>query len=274
MEWRELLRSASHQLRAVGIEDAYRESAYLWQAASGRSLEEWIIHETPVTEEIQKRFLAFVHRRVQREPVAYITGVKEFYGLSIVVTPDVLIPRPETELMVDAILEGVQNPRVHLVDVGTGSGAIALALKYARPLWDIQGVDVSEAALRVARENCERLQLEVNFLRSHLLLEVPRRQDVIVANLPYIDHQWQEASPELGYEPDLALYAAEGGLSTIRQLIYLAPGWLNPSGRIFLECGAEQGQDVASYLADSGFHHIKVLQDYAGHDRIVIGRRR
>ena len=213
-----------------------------------------------------ERFAALVARRVDREPVAYILGRKEFRHIALAVDPRVLIPRPETELLVEVGLTVPDGGRV--VDVATGSGAVALALKHERLDLKVTGTDVSEEALAVARGNTERLGLDVSFVRADLLDGVDGPFDAVLANLPYVAER-EELQPEIArYEPAMALYAGPDGLDVIRRLVSMVTG----APLVALEVGAAQGDAVRELLERAGFASTETLRDLAGHERVVLGR--
>ncbi|MBV8431792.1 MAG: peptide chain release factor N(5)-glutamine methyltransferase [Solirubrobacterales bacterium] len=214
------------------------------------------------------RFAALVSRRVAREPVAYILGRKEFRRVTLAVDPRVLIPRPETELLVEVGLSLPAGARV--VDVGTGSGAVALALKDERPDLEVWGSDLSRDALAVAQVNSERLNLDVHWLQGDLLDGVPGGFDAGLANLPYVAVGAPLAPEITGYEPPAALFAGPDGLDDIRRLADQAAGRLP---LLALEVGLDQGQAVSGLLRQVGFGSVEILADLAGHDRVVVGRR-
>ena len=206
-------------------------------------------------------FSALVARRAEREPLAYLVGSKPFRRLELRLDESVLIPRPETEHVVEAAVAAL--PRgARVVDVGTGSGAIALALKDERPDLDVLGTDVSEAALAVARANAARLGLDVEFLAGDLL--VPRDADAVVSNPPYVRDD-EVLPPEVLHEPSLALRAGADGLDVYRQLVPRLRGeW------VALEVGAGQAQAVGALL--DGWR-VEVHRDLAGVERVVVGVR-
>jgi release factor glutamine methyltransferase len=212
------------------------------------------------------RYSRAIDRRVAREPVAYITGVKEFRRISLAVDGRVLIPRPETELLVEVGLSLGAGARV--IDVGTGSGAVALALKDERPDLVLTGVDVSADAIEVARSNAVRLGLDVRFVCGDLLGSVEGRVDAVLANLPYVADGASLAAEIARYEPPSALFAGPDGLDVIRRLVGSVAG----VALIALEIGFDQAAAVASLVAAAGFGSIEVLADLAGHDRVVVGR--
>lgn len=214
-----------------------------------------------------KRFAAFVARRRRREPVAYILRRKDFRHITLSVDPRVLIPRPESELLVEIGLELPERARV--LDVGTGSGAVALALKHERPDLEVWGSDVSEEALEVARANAERLRLEVTWTRADLLDRPPAHLAAVLANPPYVE-TGAELPPEIArYEPAGALFAGPDGLDVIRRLVSAVDG----VPLVALEVGAGQAPEVGALLRGAGFAAVEARRDLGGHERVVIGRR-
>jgi len=212
-----------------------------------------------------ERFAALVARREAREPVAYIIGRKAFRRIALSVDHRVLIPRPETELLVEVALSLDRGARV--ADVGTGSGAVALALKEERPDLAVVGVDISADALAVARSNAAELGLDVEFVRADLLEGVPGPFDAVLANLPYVADE-AGLPPEIElYEPSLALFGGPDGMDVTRRLLSMVGG----VPLVVLEVGL--GEAVASLVADAGFSSVEILRDLAGHERVVVGRR-
>jgi release factor glutamine methyltransferase len=212
-----------------------------------------------------ERFAALVARREAREPVAYILGHKAFRRIELSVDPRTLIPRPETELLVEVALS--VGPGARVADVGTGSGAVALALKHDRPDLSVVGVDVSAGALEVARANARQLDLDVEFVRADLLDGVPGPFDAVLANLPYVaDGSGLPPEIEL-YEPALALYGGPDGMDVTRRLLTMVDGVPLVALEVWL------GEAVASLVAHAGFSSVEILRDLAGHERVVVGRR-
>jgi release factor glutamine methyltransferase len=215
---------------------------------------------------------ALVQRRLQGEPVAYLTGHKEFYGLDLRVDPRVLVPRPDTETLVDwalDVLKPIDEPTV--IDLGTGSGAIALALKATRPALRVSALDFSEDALTVARANAECLKLEVKFLQGAWLSGVQGRFNAIVSNPPYIAAQDPHLAA-LTHEPLQALASGADGLDDIRQIITQAPAHLLPGGWLLLEHGYDQAPPVRELLAAAGFIEAQSRRDLSGIERCSGGR--
>lgn len=273
MDWHEAMKDLTRDLAGGGLELPEREAQHILAWATGCTYSDWVVHGGAVSSEQWDVAADAVRRRVAREPWAYIVGVREFFGLSLTVTPHVLIPRPETELLVEAVLNALpEGKSLRVADIGTGSGAIALALLSRRPGWTVFGADSSGEALEVARANGERLGLTVDWRESDLLAEVPHPLDAIVANLPYIDPHSDAVDPELSYEPARALYADNGGLALIQALVGQAPRWIASSGEIFLECGFDQAAVIGQTLEQEGFRDIAMIRDYAGWNRVVTAR--
>jgi release factor glutamine methyltransferase len=213
---------------------------------------------------------SFLKRRLASEPMQYITGVQEFFGLLFEVTPAVLIPRPETEHLVEAALEHIGGEAVRILDVGTGSGAIAVSLAHARPQSHLTAVDLSPAALEVARRNAHRHGVldRVTFLQSNLLAAVDGTDfDVVVSNPPYIA-EGEVLEPQVSdYEPHPALYAGPTGLEVYERLIPQANKVLKPGGWLLLEIGF--GQQPAVEVLLRGWSSVSVVHDLQGIPRVV-----
>jgi release factor glutamine methyltransferase len=234
-------------------------------------------------------YSSLLDRRAKGEPIQYILGEQEFYGLPFRVTPDVLIPRPETEILVDRILEwsfrflGRPEP-VRVVDVGTGSGAIAVALARKLPFvvtskTEFTAIDLSDAALAVARFNAARNGVadRIRFLRGDLFEPVPdQRFDIVVSNPPYVSHADRELLPieVRDFEPGLALFGGDDGLEVYRRLIPAALEVLVPGGLLALELGSEQDGAIAALLAAAGFRNAQLFPDMRGIPRVAMASRR
>ncbi|MET0265808.1 MAG: peptide chain release factor N(5)-glutamine methyltransferase [Duganella sp.] len=223
-----------------------------------------------------QRFSALVQRRLDGEPVAYIVGQREFFGLPFAVSEAVLIPRPDTELLVELALERLP-PSGRVLDMGTGSGAIAVALAHSRPDAAVSALDVSEAALAVARSNANANGARVQFLRSDWFAALTEAGaepfDVIASNPPYIasgDHHLSEG--DLRYEPVNALTDHADGLSALRILVAGAPAHLAPQGWLLMEHGYDQAAAVRDLLAAAGYAEVQSWRDLAGIERVSGGR--
>jgi release factor glutamine methyltransferase len=234
--------------------------------------------ELPIEPAAAARYRALVARRVAGEPIAYLTGRREFWSLPLEVTPAVLIPRPETELVVEralALLPATQVAvaDVRVADLGTGSGAIALALASERPRWVLTATDQSEAALAVARSNAARLNLgHIEFLAGDWFAALTgRRFEAIVSNPPYVA-EGDPALAALRHEPAGALRAGPSGLEALRHLIAGASVHLERNGWLLLEHGADQADPVAAALVAAGYARVRCHCDLAGRDRVTEGR--
>lgn len=231
--------------------------------------------EKLVSREALARFQADLERRRQGEPVAYILGHQGFWSLDLEVSPDTLIPRPDTEVLVETALALPLADEVQVLDLGTGTGAIALALAHERPRWRVSGVDRIPAAVALAQRNAERLRLgNVRFAESHWFAALTgQRFALIVSNPPYIagsDHHLDEG--DVRFEPRSALVAGGDGLDDLRELVAAAPDHLQAGGWLWLEHGFEQAAAVRELLVRRGFAEVESRQDLAGHERISGGR--
>lgn len=234
--------------------------------------------DRPVTDAERDAFRGLVQRRAEGEPVAYLTGVRGFWSLDLQVDARVLVPRPETEHVVELALRYTKQfaPRAwRIVDVGTGSGAIALALATELPQATVLATDISADALEVARENAERLGLRerVKFVQADLLEPLASRPgsvDLIVSNPPYVAEDDPALESDVRrYEPGVALFAPEAGLGTIRRLLPQAARALGPGGAFLMEFGSAQGNALRQ-LGREHFASAYVSKDYAGHDRVLV----
>jgi release factor glutamine methyltransferase len=215
--------------------------------------------------------LPLLERRAAGEPLAYLLGEKEFHGLRLAVTPDTLVPRPDTEILVDWALE-LLGPTARVADLGTGSGAIALALKAGRPGAEVHAVDLSPGALAVAEGNARRLGLEVCFHAGSWFAPLAgRRFDMIVSNPPYIAGG-DPHLPALRHEPLSALTPGGDGLSALAAIIDAAPDHLEPGGWLLLEHGFDQAEPVARALRARGFAHVSLRKDLGANPRASGGQ--
>lgn len=238
----------------------------------------WLItHENDtLSPDTQAKFEALLTRRLQGEPMAYILGEREFYGLVLQVTPATLIPRPDTETLVEAALDKIpQNMDVQVLDLGTGSGSIALAIAKNRPQHQVVAVDASPAALEVAKHNADRLNISnVQFVLSDWFSALEdQRFEIIVSNPPYIEADDPHLTQgDLRFEPPDALASGKDGLSDIRMIINQCLTHLKPQGWLMLEHGYNQGTAVADLMSAAGLVDVATIEDLGGNARVTIGK--
>ncbi len=277
---REVLLHGMTLLRSGNIDtpdlDASLILAWLLRVERSRLVLMW---DHDISGETFQEYMNLMKRRIDGESVAYITGTKEFWGLPFKVNSSVLVPRPDTEILVEAALNWIRRslqPKKHLcvIDVCTGSGAIAVALKHECPALSVEASDISEAALEVARYNIHSLLGDgaINLYQSNLLDTVPGTFDLIVSNPPYIPTEIiPSLSKEVQKEPVLALDGGADGLDIVRNLISAAADRLNPGGRMFLEADSGQITTIKGILEKTGFTEIEIIKDLAGLDRVIGG---
>lgn len=231
--------------------------------------------ETFLPEPQYQFFSALLARRIQGEPIAYIIGEQEFFSLPLKVTPEVLIPRPDTELLVEkALALFPAEQAIKVCDLGTGSGAIALALARQRPHWQIVATDNNKAALQVASENAKSLNIKnVEFIASYWLQGLTQPKfNMIVSNPPYIAADDSElAENVLRYEPAKALFASDNGLADLKKIAWQAQAALSPQGWLLLEHGHRQGEAMVAYLTALHYQQVQTLQDLSGLPRVTCG---
>jgi release factor glutamine methyltransferase len=263
------LREATARLAGAGCDTPRLDAELLLAAAVGGGRQRLVLDAgDPLTAEAHGRFEELMARRLTREPVAYILGSKEFRRISLAVDRRVLIPRPETELLVEVGVSLAAGARV--LDIGTGSGAVALALKDERPDLEVWGSEASAGALAVARANARRLGLDVQLVQADLLGGLEARGfDACLANLPYVPAGAPLPAEIARYEPADALFAGVDGLAAIRRLLPAAAR----IPLVALEVGAGQAGAVADLAHDTGFRSIELMRDLAGHERVVVARR-
>ena len=226
-----------------------------------------------VTEE-EKQFVEEIYKKLAAHiPAQYIIGHADFFGMKLKVDERVLIPRPETEELVDLILTENPEKNLKVLDIGTGSGAIALALAKNRPDWSVTAADISQDALDLSLENANAQNLNLSFIKSDCFSEISAKYDIIVSNPPYISREDQE---EVGLnvlhsEPHLALFADEDGLAIYRRIAEDSKDYLNDGGKIYLEIGYKQGQNVpALFMENLPEKRVRTLKDQFGQDRMVV----
>jgi release factor glutamine methyltransferase len=272
---REALDGAVTAIAAAGCETPRLDAEVLLAHVLGVDRERLLVDRNlAVQGQAVRAFQDVVRRRaVEREPVAYIVGHRGFRRLDLAVDRRALVPRPETELLVELGL--TLGPGVRVLDVGTGCGAVALALKDERPDLQMTGSDVSEDSLALAEANGRRLGLNVRWLQADLLVDIPDEFDAVLSNLPYVaESERATLAPEiLRHEPPGALFAGPDGLAAIRSLLALLSE-RRPVGLVALEVGAGQAGAVAELMELAGFSSVRSERDLAGVERAVVGERR
>jgi len=279
----DILNESTKTLEAADIPSARLDAEVLLSYCLGFDRLEFYKNPDMTISEIQlASFRNLIARRLQWEPVAYITGRKEFWSFTLEVNKDVLIPRPDTEILVEEVLSigrKINSPEMKIIDIGTGSGAIALALAKELPPAKIVATDISAAALNIARKNALSLGLEnqIDFRRSDLFNSVDDFFDIIVCNPPYISAKEYEKLPAgvTAFEPREALWAGEKGTEFYEKLVYPAGSHFKKNGWLLLEIGATQEKSVRKIVEDSGIYdNIDVRRDYAGLPRVIRARRK
>lgn len=276
MTFFELWKWGEKRLAEAGIEEAELDSRYLLLEAFGLDLAHFLLKEqeqVPTVDGRTREYSDAIQARACRAPLQYLVGSQEFMGFSFLVDERVLIPRQDTETLVELVLQENPEPEKRVLDLCTGSGCIAVSLallgKYSR----VDAADLSEEALEVAGENGKRLESGVRFLKSDLFRDLDREKkyDIIASNPPYIPSQVIEGlEPEVrDYEPRMALDGSGDGLAFYRRIAAESGVFLADGGRLYLEIGHDQGEAVETLLKENGFVHIKVVKDAAGNDRVV-----
>jgi len=283
MTVQDLLNDAVNALETAGIPSARLDAEVLLSFCLKCERLEFLKNPDMLISEKQiAGFRNLIARRLRWEPIAYITGRKEFWTLTLQVNKDVLIPRPDTEIVVEetlAVCRKMDSMEVNILDIGTGSGAIALALAKEISNAKIVATDISSAALAMAKKNALALKLEnnIDFRQGDLFEPVENKFDIIVCNPPYITEKEYEKLPAgvKDYEPEVALLAGKMGTEFYEKLIYQAPDYFKKNGWLLLEIGAKQEKPVRGLMEESGFYEsIEMRRDYAGLPRVMRARRK
>ncbi|WP_288382628.1 peptide chain release factor N(5)-glutamine methyltransferase [uncultured Acinetobacter sp.] len=263
-------------LNLRGEPDSYERQEAIW-------LLEHIVHLNALelrmrslqvlSSEQEQAYLEGLVRLAQGEPLAYITGSQPFWSLDLIVTKDTLVPRPDTEILIETVLELTLPKHSNVVDLGTGTGAIALSLAKERPDWRVLATDIYQPTLDIAAKNAQKHQLDrVEFVCGAWYEAIPaQRFDLIVSNPPYIDAD-DVHMQQLATEPRRALVTDHQGLSDLEHIIKHAPQWLNVDGWLVLEHGYDQGNAVRQIFSVAGFAQVQTVKDYGGNDRISLGQ--
>lgn len=260
-------------LLSVGIDDAATDAWYLLEAATGVSRQKYFLNpQTEIGREQEECYLLSIEKRAIRIPLQHITGKQEFMGFSFRVNEHVLIPRQDTESLVESVLD-VLRPGMEILDMCTGSGCILISLLKLTEGISGTGVDISKEALEVAKTNAENLNVDARFVQSDLFENIAGSYDVIISNPPYIRTEViKELQDEVRlYDPFIALDGKEDGLYFYRKIITDCRDFLKPGGKVYFEIGHDQGDDVKALMAEAGFTGVTVKKDLAGLDRVVFG---
>ena len=275
MTLKEAYQYGQEQLKKAQIEDADLDAWYLLEYVTGVSRAMYFLDMArELSQEEETRYLEFIMVRTKHMPLQHITGVQEFMGLEFKVNEHVLVPRQDTEVLVESVLD-ILEPKMRVLDMCTGSGCILISLLRLCGFSDIcgVGVDISKEALEVARKNAEKLGVDAMFLHSDLFSAVEGQYDVIVSNPPYIRTSViEELKEEVKFhDPYIALDGKEDGLYFYRNIVEKSTQYLKKGGKLFFEIGHDQGEDVSTLMREAGFSNVTVKKDLAGLDRVVFG---
>ena len=276
MTYREARMQAAKQLAAAGVENEAAESWFLMEAVCGISRSFYLLHEQEAMDPVQEQvYFALTRQRCGRMPLQYLTGEQEFMGLPFCVNEHVLIPRQDTEVLVEEAIRVIQKemPEAAVLDLCTGSGCIGISIQSFCSNTQVTAADISEDALKVAQKNAKENQVPVKFVHSDLFKEISGSYDMIVSNPPYIPSKVIETlMPEVrDHEPIKALDGKEDGLYFYRILAEKVPEYLTDGGWLVMEIGYDQSTDVEKLLKETGFEQVSTQKDLAGLDRVVCG---
>jgi release factor glutamine methyltransferase len=278
MTYRECYEQGCRTLQAAGIEEAALDARLLLEAVCGTDRNDLLVHgEQPVAPEAEEKYLNWIRQRAEHIPLQQLTGEQDFMGLTFNVNEHVLIPRQDTEILVEEVLKELHDG-MRILDMCTGSGCILLSLLHYSNDCEGLGVDLSAEALEVAGRNVLKVLTpekaeHAHFLQSDLFEKVEGKFEIIVSNPPYIaSAEVDRLMPEVrDHEPRMALDGTEDGLEFYRRIIAEAGQYLVSSGMLFFEIGYDQGQAVSELMREHGYREVQVVQDYAGLDRVVYG---
>ena len=274
MTLREALALGKDLLKQANIEEYETDAWLLLEGAVKCTRNDLFLYgEKPLAQDQELLYKEYLDKRTSRVPLQHILGVQCFCGLEFVVTPDVLCPRFDTEVLIEEALKRIR-PGSSILDMCTGSGCIILSLLHFTKDCRGTGVDLSEKALKVAVQNAEKLEKECTFIHSDLFEHINGKYDVIVSNPPYIATKEIEAlEPEVRmHEPMMALDGFEDGLFFYREIVSVSVNYLNPEGWLMFEIGYDQGEQVSEMMKTAGYTDVKVIKDLAGLDRVVVGK--
>lgn len=268
--YREVMQRAITLLEYEKIENASLDAWFLLESISHMNRTDFFLHgDNDMPKQEQESYLNLVKQRCNHQPIQYILGMQEFMGLSFRVNENVLIPRQDTEILVEQVMK--KSGQKNILDVCTGSGCIAISLAKLSGCSSVDALDISGNALEVACYNAKLNQVSVTFFQSNMFEKVKKTYDIIVSNPPYIpSNEILTLMPEVkDYEPRLALDGANDGLAFYRILAEESRDYLTSDGSLFLEIGCEQGEDVCELLRKNGYDNINIIKDYAGLNRVI-----
>ena len=276
MQNRQLLKLGAEKLAQAGITSPSLEARILLAQACEENQEYLLLNfDQQVSEVISNKYFLYIERRIQKEPIAYITGLKEFYGRDFIINSDVLIPRAETEILIDAVLENNNaSDEVNILELGSGSGIIAITLALEWSAANIMAVDISEKALACAEQNITKYKVgeQVRLVHSNWFASLDNNKyDIIISNPPYISKSELDvmADETKQYEPSIALFADNEGLECYEDILKGAKEYLHNSGSIYLEIGYKQHQQITALAQHYDFHVDNIYKDLQGHIRTV-----
>ena len=279
MTYRECYEKGCLALQTAGIEEATLDARLLLEAVCGTNRNDLLVHgEQLVTPEAEEKYLGWIGQRAEHIPLQQLTGEQDFMGLTFAVNEHVLIPRQDTEILVEEVLKQLHDG-MRVLDMCTGSGCILLSLLHYSNACEGLGVDLSADALEVAEQNAETLLDAVNadrvhFLQSDLFDKVEGKFEIIVSNPPYIaSAEVEKLMPEVrDFEPENALDGGADGLDFYRKIVGQVKDYLNPGGYVYMEIGYDQGEAVSELMRNAGFTEVEVIKDLARNDRVVKGK--
>lgn len=276
MEIKELLKTLTEKLRTSENDNPVFEAHQLLRYVTGFSATDLVLsHDKEVDIKDIKLLDELSNRRIKGEPLQYILGTQEFMSLEFKVTPDVLIPRADTETLVEYVIDKTKNKSFSLLDIGTGTGCIPLSIAFYNKRAFVRGIDISENAVKISTENAENLALSdrADFSLCDILKDIPKgKYDIITSNPPYIESEIIDTlqTEVRDYEPRLALDGGEDGLVFYRRICDIAPSMLAKGGLLVFEIGYNQGQAVSDLMTQN-FNDIQIIKDLCGNDRVVTG---
>lgn len=280
MTYREIMQSTARRLQEAGIEEYNSDTRILMTEVTGQNMASVLYHaDDELDEEILKKLTECTDRRCRREPLQYILGNQEFMGLKFLCNSSCLIPRPDTEMLVETVIKAMSEMKVSaggkVLDMCTGSGCVGISLAAFVKGIDLTLSDISEEALEVTRKNLELNSVDARVVKSDIFSSIEGVYDVITANPPYIKTSMiQTLMPEVAvFEPKLALDGGEDGVVLYRRILKQAPEHLRKDGLLAFEIGDEEGEIISSLMKEAGFYDVTVLKDYCGFNRVVYGYR-